>query len=325
MNHHTLTRRAHTAWLLGLLAVGVLMPPVASAQGAGAAGRRVGTVIVAHGGDSSWNARVLDVARTVRSDTPVEVSFLMGPSAKTARFQDAVARLEARRVAEIVVVPMLVSSHSGHYEQIRYLAGDSVTLDERMMHHLHMAGIERASVAVPIRVTRAMDDSPQVARVIADRALALAATRAAVPRERALFIVGHGPNSAEDHAEWMRNLRPVADSVKAWTGFRDVRVGLVRDDAPAEVRAEAVRRVREIIDLQHRVTSHDVIVVPVLVSKGAVSRDKIPNDLAGLPVVYAGEPLLPHPAMARWIEERRTTAMTAMQPVTPPGGRALRP
>jgi len=172
------------------------------------------------------------------------------------------------------------------------------------MHHLHMAGIERASSPVPMRVTRAMDDSPQVARVIADRALALAAARAAAPRERALFIVGHGPNSAEDHAEWMRNLRPVADSVKAWTGFRDVRVGLVRDDAPAEVRAEAVRRVREIIDLQHRVTSHDVIVVPVLVSKGAVSRDKIPKDLAGLPVVYAGEPLLPHPAMARWIEER---------------------
>ena len=29
------------------------------------------------------------------------------------------------------------------------------------------------------------------------------------PREQALFIVGHGPNSAEDYAAWMENLRPV--------------------------------------------------------------------------------------------------------------------
>lgn len=63
--------------------------------------------------------------------------------------------------------------------------------------------------------------------------------------------MGHGPNSAEDYAAWMRALRPVADAVKASGGFRDVRVELVRDDAPAPVRAEAVLRVRELIDLQY--------------------------------------------------------------------------
>lgn len=224
----------------------------------------------------------------------------MGPGATSARFQDAVARLEAQRVGEIVVVPMLVSSHSGHYDQIRYLAGGSVTLDEPMLHHLRMAGIERPAATVPIRVAKAMDDAPQVARVLADRALALTRT----PREQALFIVGHGPNSAEDYAAWMENLRRVADSVKAWTGFRDIRVDLVRDDAPAPVRAEAVRRVRELIELQHMATGKNVIVVPVLVSKGSVSRDKVPNDIRDTQSVYAGEPLLPHPAMARWIEAR---------------------
>jgi sirohydrochlorin cobaltochelatase len=45
-------------------------------------------------------------------------------------------------------------------------------------------------------------------------------------------------------------------------------------------------------------------VVPVLVSKGSVSRDKVPADIKGTPSVYAGEPLLPHPVMARWIESR---------------------
>jgi hypothetical protein len=35
-----------------------------------------------------------------------------------------------------------------------------------------------------------------------------------------------------------------------------------------------------------------------------VSRDRIPADLAGLPVIYAGEPLLPHASMSRWVEGR---------------------
>lgn len=53
-----------------------------------------------------------------------------------------------------------------------------------------------------------------------------------------------------------------------------------------------------------RAAGKDVIVVPVLVSKGSISRDKIPSDLAGLPIVYSGEPLLPHTEISRWIESR---------------------
>lgn len=292
------------------LAVALVLPVAARAQSVTPASRtpaaKVGTVVIAHGGDSVWNAHVLEVAGQAKTGGPVAVSFLMGPGAKTARFQDAVAKLEAQGVTEIVVVPALVSSHSGHYEQIRYLAGDSVTLDHTMMHHLHMAGIERPATKVPMHVAPAMDASPEVARVLADRALALTKT----PGEQALMIVGHGPNSAENYASWMENLRPVADSVKAWTRFKDVRVELVRDDAPAPVRAEAVRRVRELIELQHMLTGKDVIVVPVLVSKGSVSRDKVPNDIRETPSIYVGEPLLPHPAMARWIEARVRDAMS---------------
>ena len=260
----------------------------------------VGTIIIAHGADSTWNSHVFEVARQVRTGGPVEVSFLMGAGAKAARFQDVVRKLEGQGVREIAVVPLLVSSHSGHYDQIRYLAGEQIELSETMMHHLHMAGIERPTTKVPIRLTKAMDDAPQVARVIADRALAMEAQ----PATRALFIVGHGPNSAEDHAAWMTNLRRIADSVRVWTGFRDVRVDVVRDDAPAEVRAEAVLRVRELIEMQHAITGKDVIVVPILVSRGAVSRDKIPNDIKGLPAVYRGDPLLPHKAIAELIEVR---------------------
>ena len=272
---------------------------------------RTGTIIIAHGGDSTWNAGVRDVASAVRTGGPVEVSFLMGEGAKTARFQDAVAKLERQGVAEIVVVPLLVSSHSGHYEQIRWLVGEQVTLSESMTHHLHMAGIDRAATKLPVRLTRALDDAPEMARVLLERARTLATSAGTEPSKRAVLIVGHGPNSAEDYAGWMQSLRPVADSVRAWGGFRDVRVELVRDDAPAAVRAEAVLRVRELIDLQHLVTGQPVLVVPVLVSKGSVSRDKVPADIKGTPSVYSGLPLLPHLEMARWVESRVREASAA--------------
>lgn len=278
------------------VALALASPLAVSAQ----AQKPVGTILIAHGGGPAWDAQVETIAALVNTGGPVEVSFLMGPGAKTHRFQDAARRLEEKGVGKIVVVPLLVSSHSGHYQQIRYLAGQTDSLSEQMHHHLHMAGIERAAVRVPIRLTPAIDNSPEVARVLAERARSLATA----PGEQALFLVGHGPNSAEDSAEWMRNLRPTADSVKAATGFKDVKIGLVRDDAPAPVRAEAVKGIRETIELQHLATGKPVIVVPVLISTGSVSLEKLPRDLAGLPIIYQGDALLPHPGMARWVEAR---------------------
>jgi sirohydrochlorin ferrochelatase len=269
---------------------------------------RIGTILIAHGAGAEWNSQVESIAHTARTGGPLEVAYLMGDAAKSHRFQDMVKALADSGVSEIVVVPLLVSSHSGHYEQIRYLASETDSLSEMMMHHLHMSGIERPNTDIPIRVARALDDAPEMARVLSRRALALAKD----PTRQALFLVGHGPNSAEDNALWMRNLRVVADSVRATTRFRDVRVGLVRDDAPAEVRAEAVRGVRELIGLQHQLTGEPVVVVPVLISKGRVSREKFMADLAGLDVVYTGEPLLPSPELAKWIESRvRETARSA--------------
>lgn len=263
----------------------------------------VGVLIVAHGADTLWNARVDSLASAVRRGGvvrgPVVVSFLMGEGAAKSRFQTKVAELQAAGARRIVVVPALVSSHSGHFDQVRYLAGELNQLDETMMHHLHMSGIERVTGASMV-VTPALDGALELAMVLAARAKSIAPA----PQGRALFLFGHGPNSAEDYAAWMANLRPVADSVKAATGFASVAIELVRDDAPPAVRNEAVKRAREIIGLQRAATGQDVFVVPILVSSGDVSRRKLPADLAGMPIVYTGEPLLLDTKLSRWVEHR---------------------
>ena len=99
-----------TAVLLSVLMLGT--PTIAAAQNTGSA---VGTIVIAHGGGPAWDAQVVEVVKQVQTGGPVEVSFLMGPGAATARFQDAARKLVEAGAQQIVVVPMLVSSHSGHY------------------------------------------------------------------------------------------------------------------------------------------------------------------------------------------------------------------
>ncbi len=262
----------------------------------------VGTLLVAHGGSDEWNAEVHAVARAVHTGGPVAVAFLMGAGAPVTRFQDQVASLRARGATRIVVVPLLVSSHSGHYEQIRWLAGQVDSLDAAMAEHLHHAGIERPRDTVPLVMTPALDDSPELGRVLVDRARALLGGDSA--RAHALFLVGHGPNSPEDHAEWMRAMRTLGDHVRRVMGFRDARAGVVRDDAAAAVRAEAVRAVHDLIALQGAATGAEVLVLPVAIAPGRFTDRTLRADLAGLPVRYDAQPILPHPEVARWVERR---------------------
>jgi len=273
----------------------------------------VGTLLVAHGGSEAWNADVRAVAREVRTGGPVAVSFLMGAGAPTSRFQDQVAALRAAGATRVAVVPLLVSSHSGHYEQIRWLAGQVDSLDAAMAAHLQHAGIERALDAVPLVVTRALDDAPELGRILVDRARALLAGDSA--GAHALFLVGHGPNSPEDHAKWMMGLRTLAEHVRDVVGFRDARAGVVRDDAAPAVRAEAVRAVHDVVALQAAATGTEVLVLPLAIAAGRFTDRTLRADLAGLPVRYDGQPILPHADVARWVERRvAETARTALSP-----------
>jgi sirohydrochlorin ferrochelatase len=258
-------------------------------------------IVVAHGAGPEWNRQIREVASSVRLGIPVEVSFLMGPEAEHTRIPLIVKRLEARGVRTIVIVPFLVSSHSEHYQQVRYLAGLTDSLNHELHAHMgHPGGLAQAQFGGTIRVAAALDSSAVLAHVIAERARAILVE----PQRQAVFLVGHGPNSAEDYAHWMSNLRPVAAKAQSLLGVPEMSVELVRDDAPAHVRAEAVKRVRELIGLQHRLTGRPVVVVPVLLSRGRISRERFLADLAQLPVTYSGDPLLPHDLFGRWVEQR---------------------
>ncbi|MEZ4587637.1 MAG: CbiX/SirB N-terminal domain-containing protein [Gemmatimonadales bacterium] len=265
------------------------MPASTDAQGP------IGLLVVAHGADSLWNQGVLETMAQVRwSEGPKATAFLMGPEASTRGWSDGVRSLVAQGAARIVVVPLMVSSAGAHFRQIEYYAGARDRLPPGLEAHDHVGTPPRP---VPMEVAAALDDAPELGAVLAERIAVLAGRES----PRAVMLVAHGPSSDEDARTWRNNLAraigPLASSLNLRLG-----IGLLRDDAPASIRAAAVLDTRTQIERMHRETGDSVLVVPVLVSSGRIGRVTIPTDLADLPIRYTPAALTPSPALARWIE-----------------------
>ena len=125
-----------------------------------AAHAQQGLLLVAHGAGHEWNARVRETLAQVNwAQGPAGVAFLMGEEADSAGWGAAVARLVRDGAREIVVVPLMVSSHGSHYRQIRYYAGELDSLPPELAAHDHHSA--HAAPGVPMRVTPALDAAPR--------------------------------------------------------------------------------------------------------------------------------------------------------------------
>jgi len=276
------------SWLLGL--VGILIVPSLTAQ--------TGLLVVAHGADSAWNARVQATMAQVRwSDGPVRLASMMGPEAETASMETQSRALATAGARRVVVVPLMVSSFGGHTYDIQHAAaGHSGSMSGQM------PGMAAHRLALPpaiaVQVTSALDSSSELG-------LALLARWRELPagdRARPLVLVAHGPNSDVDALRWIDNLRAATRGLAAVLPDRAVHIGLLRDDAPAPVRAGAVAGIRDTISALFTQRGDSVMVMTVLISSGAINNRTVPADLAGIPMHYAGAALAPDPAIARWIE-----------------------
>jgi sirohydrochlorin ferrochelatase len=257
--------------------------------------QRQGLLVVAHGADSGWNAGVRQVVAQVEWQGPVELVFLMGPEAERSSWNAAVTRLESQPIDSIVVVPLMVSSHGAHTRQIQHYAGQLAELPAALAGHAH-AHVERPRL--PVRVTAALDAAPELGQVL----LARWQERDSADRRRPVVLVAHGPTTDDDARAWETALlRANAPLYQALDGL-PLQVGLLRDDAPPAERARAVSAIRDTIAALSQRHGDSVLVMTVLISSGGINRVKVPNDLAGTPMRYAGVVLAPHPQLARWIE-----------------------
>jgi len=256
---------------------------------------RIGLLVVAHGATPEWNAKVRETVDQVRWRLgPLALAFLMGPEADTGGWRAGVARLSQHGATEIVVVPLMVSSAGGHYQQIRFLAGESDSLPAELAEHHHEGTPGRK---VPMRVTGALDGAAELAQVLRDRWSSLPNE----DRRRPLGFVAHGPTSDADAAVWLANLDRVVGPIAESAG-RGYTVGLLRDDAPPPIRSQAIAKLRASILELAPAPGDSVVVMPILVSRGSITTVTIPRDLQGLPIRYTPVSLAPSAHLARWIE-----------------------
>lgn len=262
------------------------------------ANAQTGLLVVAHGAGPEWNAKVREtVAQVQWKNGPLAVAFLMGPEADSSGWDAGVKALVQGGAKEIVAVPLMVSTHGGHVRQIEYYAGLRTSLPEELMNHGDHP-MNHGAPPVPIRVTTALDAAPELGVALAERWQGLTAR----DRQRPVVLVAHGPSDAEEARAWVRNITSAA-SVLPLAGLQQpVEVALLKDDAPAEVRATAISDMRRRITALAAAAHDSVVVLPVLISSGPIIDVTIPTDLKDMPIRYSRTALAPLPALARWIE-----------------------
>lgn len=290
-----------------LLAAVGLTAPVSSSV---AQTKPVGLVIVAHGADSSWNSRVRQTVEQVKWEHgPVRVAFLMGNEAKTASWDSAATQLERQGVGSVVVVPFMISSYGSHTRQIQFYAGKLPSLPKELEA---MAGHDHHSLVqfkVPTVVTPALDDAPELGQILAARWKSLSEA----DRNRPLVLIAHGPDAQADVAHWESNILSTAKSLRDAVSPRPMRIALLRDDAPAEVRKKSIAAMRDTITALATAAKDSVMILPVLISTGGVNNVTIPTDIAGLPVRYSPVGLAPHAGLSSWISRVAEAARKQLQ------------
>jgi len=275
-----------------------------------------GILLLAHGGDPNWNREVLRLRDQLAPEVPTEAAFGMFiDQVQVREIQNTLNRLERRQVKKVVVVPLFVNSESEVMDQIRYVLGvaesPSRTLRERIAataargqtpaptfhSHFGSAAADRVRTNLPLVLTPALDDHPVMDEILLERARALSHQ----PQRETVFLVGHGAVEEDKDRRWLETLGRVAGRVQQRGAFKAVQPATLRDDSPEEVRAKAVRSLREKVQRARR-DGGRALVVPVLIARGGI-EPKISKALDGLIFAWDGRTLMPHPAIRRWVLE----------------------
>ncbi len=266
----------------------------------------IGILVLAHGASPEWNKTIEKAVADVRGGYKKIVVFGMGDSTS---IQTGIDALEKSGVKAIVVIPLFLSSHSEMYRNMEYVLGIREEPDvlfwilmsggEENGHTEHGADIlERAKFSVPNAVAGAINYHPLIEAILAARNGEALGNK----KDASIFLLAHGPISAEDNFAWLRDLNIYAAGLSGkFPGIRFF-VRTFRDDAPSFIKDRAIRQIKETMEREKEV-GRAVIVVPYLLAPGGREEEikKIAGDCGC--TVYL-KTLLPHENISRWISEQ---------------------
>lgn len=268
----------------------------------------IGVLLLAHGSGQEWNGVVADVFAKTGGVYKRELVFGMGSASD---IQKSVNRLQASGVRAIVVVPLFLSSHSEMYRHLEYVLG---LRDEPDVLFWFLMGrnasdggghgghgssgsfFERVRFSVPYRVASPMDYDSIIAEILADRLKG-------VTPDASVFLLAHGPITAEDNAEWLADL-----SRYEWylSGkFPQSRFfGMTwRDDAPPFIREPAIQKIQDVVS-REIAAGRRIVVFPFLLAPGGRETEikAILQDCVACVII--SQTILPHSAISRYIMKK---------------------
>ena len=241
-----------------LLAAALAAVPTGAQDGAfvGRA-KTYGILILAYDVDVKWRQELGSLRGQLKGH-PIE---MVNSAADAISVQRAVDRLVAQRATKIVAVPLETVSESTRLDMTRFMFGARADFirdvpdldggdladktpppieavrksalvlpgDRNRGRGLSLGGdgstLRRIKSAVPLALAPALDKSPLLVAILADRAAALSSTRA----RETLVLAGIGPRSDAALKTWKASAQLIADQVGAKAGYRKAVAVAVRD------------------------------------------------------------------------------------------------
>jgi hypothetical protein len=251
-----------------------------------------GVLLMAHGGDETWNQKVENAAELVRQHYPVEIAFGM---ADTASLAAAAEKLEARGVRRVAVVRLFISGAS-FLERTEYILGQRKNLDPTQ----HGRSTTSGHSMPPLPIASTMEfrlskegllNCAEIGQILKSRVAALSKE----PSKETVLILAHGTGDDAENGLWLAAMRKQASVVKQLGRFRAIHCRTVREDWP-EKREKAVAEIRGLVE-QAQADGGRCLVIPYRLA-GFGGYAEVLNGLS-----YEAEKtgFLPHPLIDEWI------------------------
>ncbi|MFA6317531.1 MAG: hypothetical protein WC943_08940 [Elusimicrobiota bacterium] len=237
-------------------------------------------------------AEIRALMESLPKELPVEAVHAVDDP---AGLQDALDRLEVRKPAKIVLVPLTLSPVSPEVEAVKSLLG----LKDAARHPCK-AGRSAACppplrTSVPVTAVPALEDHPYLAAILAERLRELSNDS----RRETVLLVAPDPGDSRGRKALERAMRSAASSLRRGAGWRAVRTALLRTDGTAMERARSVSGLRAAVGRAG--SEGKALIVPFVLAWDEGPR--LEADLKGLAFSLQAKTLMPHPLIADWVKE----------------------
>ncbi len=246
-----------------------------------------GVLVLAHGfknADDRFKAQIESLANIFPLALAPGMSMVM-----SRHIQLALDDLEAAGAKTIVVVPLVSTRYNTMLRQWEYIFG--------LQEEAPYASVPRVETRARVRFAPPPGDDPHIAEILLDHAHEISTD----PAREIVIIAAHGPTFEADNRKALAELETLARYMREDGDFVDVKAITLQDDAPPEIRAQNVARLRAMVE-EARAKGLDVLIVTNLIGTRTIQA-KLRKDLAGLDYKFNAKGVVAHPNFMKWMGE----------------------